>query len=120
MADGTIALGDLAIGAVIGALGAVQGVALPGMIAIGVGFDVVAAATYAIEPKWFPESEALSVVDVLATALGTTLGWVLVRTLLPGANPTGHEPIIAASLAAAPLPARFPGRLRRASYRFMR
>jgi hypothetical protein len=123
-------VGDLVVGGAIGIVGATQGVALPGLLLIGVGFDAVAAAVRAVDPKWFPNSEPLSLFDVLATTLGTAAGWAVVRAVSPRPNPAGAPPGavfgprgamlatgMAAGLVMLPTAGRAPGRLRRATYR---
>lgn len=89
---------DLVVGAALGALGAVQGVALPGMLVLGVGYDAAASGVASARPDWFPNGRPISGGELLATAAGVTVGWLLMRTFFPRMNPTGYEPILAAGV----------------------
>ena len=108
--------GDLLVGAALGALGATQGIALPGIVLIGVGFDATAALVYGANPNWFPDSDQLSLGDVLLTAVGTTVGWAVFNAIFPRENPASQgivPTMVAAGLAMVPIVGRQPGRFRR-------
>lgn len=122
--DSTNLLADLGIGAALGALGASQGIALPGMVLVSFGYDATIATVHAIDNSWFPQGENLTLSDVLITAAGTALGWLAVHVIFPP-NQTRENPpvlgnvqipVVAAGLAAMALPGRVPGRLRMANY----
>lgn len=108
---------DVLIGGAIGVAGGMNGIALPGLLLVGLGFDVAVSLVYRINPNWFPQSGALSLSDVLSTGLGTTLGWSLVQ-MLPErirTNPAARA-VTAAGFVFLPTAGRVPGRLR-AAYR---
>lgn len=109
---------DVLIGAAIGIAGAMNDIALPGLLLVGFGFDVAVSLVYAINPQWFPQSSGLSMRDVLATGVGTAVGWGLVKTFVPPSVRT--NPIVKAATTAGfvllPAAGRVPGRLR-AAYR---
>jgi hypothetical protein len=137
----SIVFADLAIGGLIGALGGSQGIALPGVILLGLGFDLVAAATFKLNPRWFPEREGIKSIDVVATTAGTFVGWLIGRAFGSWANsvlqnPTGNQTtpggggssgggagrtlaagmvVGAIPLAFGAIPGRMPGSLRRIS-----
>jgi hypothetical protein len=109
---------DLAVGGAIGALGATQGFGLPGMILVGVGYDLVVASAYGFNPQWFPGNEQLTLRDVVTTAIGTAIGWSTVRALMPAqTNPAGDAGIGALAMGALSFAAipfgRAPGQLPR-------
>ncbi len=109
-------IADLAVGATLGALGASQGIAMPGMVLVGLGYDATIATVRAVNPTWFPNSEPLTLGDVLVTAIGTAIGWTVLNALMPPReNPysgTGAQlPLVAAGLASLAIPGRIPGRL---------
>lgn len=106
---------DVLIGAAIGAAGGMQDIALPGLLLVGLGFDLAVSLIYAVNPSWFPHSGKLTVYDVFATAIGTTVGWGLVRTVVPQKIRTNPAARAAATASFFLLPAvggRVPGRLR--------
>lgn len=118
-------LADLGIGAALGALGASQGIALPGMVLVSFGYDATIAAVHGLNHDWFPQGESLTFGDVLITAAGTALGWLAVHAIFPAREnpvPVGNIqiPVVAAGLATLALPGRIPGRLRHATYRWTR
>ena len=109
-------LADIAVGATLGALSASQGIALPGAVLVGLGYDATIAGVHALNENWFPESEPITLGDILVTAAGTAIGWWITQALFPVRdNPLPHGnyvPIAAAGLAVMALPGRVPGRLR--------
>ncbi len=108
--------GDLLIGAALGALGATQGIALPGIVLIGVGFDATASIVYAANPNWFPDNQPIGLGDVAMTAVGTAVGWAIFNAIFPRENPPSQSiipTVVAAGLAMLPVAGRHPGRLRR-------
>jgi hypothetical protein len=109
---------DVLIGGAIGVAGAMQGIALPGLLLVGLGFDVSVSLAYHLNPRWFPHSGGLSVSDILSTSIGTAIGWSLVQTLVPEkvrTNPAARA-VTAAGFVLLPAAGRVPGRLR-AAYR---
>lgn len=120
-------LADLAVGATLGALSASQGIAMPGAVLVGLGYDATIAGVHAINEKWFPMSEPLTLTDVLVTSVGTAIGWWITQAIFPirenpqvisgSAHPLSYVPVAAAGLAVMALPGRLPGRLRQAAYR---
>lgn len=111
---------DIIVGGVLGAVGAQQGVALPGALLMGLILDASAALAYQINPSWFPRNRCLSIQDVLATAFGVTAGWMAVRALgASRVNPSGAvaSPVPSGAITAVALgtlvltAGRAPGRL---------
>lgn len=115
----TVRMSDLLVGSAIGAVGGLQGIALPGLLIVGLGFDASVAAAHTINPTWFPGADGLTLEEVFATALGTIAGWGVAKLVAPHVNPA-VVPIASAGLALMPIPGRVPGRMRYASYRWMR
>lgn len=105
---------DLFVGAMIGAAGGLNGVALPGLLLVGLGFDLSVAVVHRMNPNWFPQGDGVAFEEVLATAIGTTVGWGLTKAFVPDGNPQ-LAPIAAAG--ALFVPGRVPGRMRHATYR---
>lgn len=108
---------DLLVGSMIGAAGGLNGIALPGLLLVGLGFDVSMAIAYRINPAWFPGGDGLGISDILTTAAGTTAGWMVAKAIAPQGNPR-LAPIAAAGMLL--LPGRAPGRMRHATYRWSR
>lgn len=104
---------DVLIGGAIGVAGGMNGIALPGLLLVGLGFDLAVSLTYHINPRWFPRSGALSISDVLSTSLGTAIGWSLIQVLPERirTNPAARA-VTAAGFVLLPAAGRVPGRLR--------
>src|SRR5438309_450264 len=104
---------DLLAGLLIGGLGGSQGVALPGLLLVGLGYDTSIALAYQMNPDWFPQSQPLTLSEVATTGAGTAVGWALAKALFPTANPSGMRamtPIALAGMAMMPFAGRVPGR----------
>ncbi len=109
-----ITAADLLVGAAIGTAGGMQGIALPGLLLVGLGFDASVAAVRAMDPQWFPNHTEITLEDVLVTAIGTALGWGAAKLILPQINKLnpGLAKAATAGVAMLPIAGRFPGRLR--------
>lgn len=110
---------DLFVGAAIGAVGGLNNVALPGLLLVGLGFDLSIAIAYKLNPAWFPHSTPLTWGEVLTTSIGTAAGWAVTKAFVPHGNPE-IAPIAAAGLGVIPINGRMPGRMRHATYRWNR
>jgi len=77
---------------------------------VGLGFDLSVAAAYSIDPKWFPNNQELTLEDVLTTAIGTAIGWGVMKAVAPHINPAVGQ-IASAGLVLLP-GGRVPGRMR--------
>lgn len=107
-------LSDALVGGMIGAAGGLNGIALPGLLLVGLGFDISVSLVHRFKPEWFPAGDGLTLTEVVTTALGTTAGWAAVKIIAPAGNPD-LAPIAAAGMLL--VPGRFPGRMRAATYR---